>query len=148
MRRLAKRRGADRSGSILVLATSATIWIGSLAGVSPEALEGQDTGAPPQAPPTASVTDELLDVAARLHFQVTGLQKALVEELARYHDAGEQAAAKERFSARLKEVLEAHGMTAAQYERILFVIGTDEEKRIRFDEMLDRIKAKKGVPDA
>ena len=142
MRRLGKRPGADRSGSIAVLATSATIWIGSLAGVSPGALEGQDTGAQAQVPPTAWLDDELLGVAARLHFQVTGLQEAFVEELARYHDPGEQAAAKERFSARMEEILEAHGMTAAQYERILFVIGTDEEKRTRFDEMLDRIRSR------
>ncbi len=45
MRGLAKRPGADRSGSIVVLALSATIWIGSLAGVSPGALEGQDRSA-------------------------------------------------------------------------------------------------------
>ncbi len=141
MRRLAKRRGADRSGSILVLATSATILIGSLVGVSPEALEGQDTS-PADVTPTASVDDELLDVAARLHFQVMSLQEALVEELARYHDPGEQAAARERFSARMEEILEAHGMTAEQYERILFVIGTDEEKRTSFDEMLERIRSR------
>ena len=149
MRRLAKRPGAERSGSIAVLATSATIWIGSLAGVSPQALEGQDPGAQAQVPPTASVDDELLDVAARVHLEVTGLQKAFIEELARYHDAGEQAAARERFSARMEEILEAHGMTAAQYERILFIIGTDEETRTRFDEMLDRIRASEdGVTDA
>ncbi len=141
MRRLAKKPKADRSGSIAVLATSATIWIGSLAGVSPAALQGQDTGAQAQVPPTASVDDELLDVAARLHFQVMGFQEALVEELARYHDPGEQAAAKKRFSAGMEEILEAHGMTAVQYERILFVIGTDQEKRTRFDEMLERIRS-------
>ncbi len=140
MRRLAKRRGADRSGSILVLATSATIWMGSLVGVSPGALEGQDTS-PAQVPPTATVDDKLLDVAARVHLQVTDLQKAFVEELARYHDAGEKAAARGRFSARMEEILEAHEMTAAQYELVLFVIGTDEEKRTRFDEMLDRIRS-------
>ncbi len=141
MRRLAKRPGADRSGSIAVLATSATIWIALLAAVSPYALEAQDAAPQAQAPPTASVDDELLGVAARLHLQVTGLQEALVEELAQYHDAGEQAAARERFSARMEEILEAHGMTALQYECILFVIGTDEEKRTRFDEMLDRIRS-------
>ena len=115
-----------------------------MAGVSPQALEGQDTGAeaqaPTTAPPSASVDDELLDVAARVHIQVTDLQKAFVEELARFHDAGEKAAARARFSARMEEILEAHGMTAAQYELVLFVIGTDEEKRTRFDEMLDRIR--------
>ena len=143
IKRLANRPGADRSGSIAVLATSATIWIGSLAGVSPQALEGQDSGAQAQVPAAAEVNDELLDVAARLHVQVTGLQAAFVEELARYHDPGEQAAARERFSARMEEVLEAHGMTAADYERVLFVIGTDGEKRTRFDEMLDRIRSEK-----
>ncbi len=141
MRRLAKRPGAERSGSIAVLATSATIWIGTLAGVSPQALQGQDAGAQAQAPPTASVDDELLDVAARVHVEVTRLQQAFVEELARYHDAGEKAAARGRFSARMEEILEAHGMTATQYERILFVIGTDQEKRTRFDEMLERIRS-------
>ncbi len=149
MRRLANRPGPDRSGSIVVLATSATIWIASLAGVSPQALEAQDAGAQAQAPPTASVDDELLDVAARVHFQVTGLQQAFVEELARFHDAGEKAAARARFSARMEEILGAHEMTAAQYELVLFVIGTDEEKRTRFDEMLDRIRAEQdGVTDA
>ena len=145
MRRLAKGPGPDRSGSIVVLAAFATIWIASLAGVSPQALEAQDAGAqaqaPPTAPPTASVDDELLGVAARVHFQVTDLQKAFVEELARFHDAGEKAAARARFSARMEEILEAHGMTAAQYELVLFVIGTDEEKRTRFDQMLDRIRS-------
>ncbi len=149
MRRLANRPGANRSGSIAVLATSATIWIGTLAGVSPQALQGQDAGAQAQAPPTASVDDELLDVAARVHLQVTDLQKAFVEELARYHDAGEKAAARARFSARMEEILEAHEMAAAQYELVLFVIGTDEEKRTRFDEMIDRIRATEdGVTDA
>ena len=149
MRRLAKRPGADQSGSIAVLATCATILIGSLAGVSPEALQGQDTGAPAQAPPTASVDDELLEVAARLHVQVTVLQQALAEELARYHDTVAQTAARERFSTRMEEVLEAHRMTAAQYERILFVIATDEERRTRFDEMLDAIKSREdGAGDA
>ena len=139
-RRLANRLGANRSGSIAVLATSATILIASLAAVSPYAVEAQDAAPQAQAPPTASVDDELLGVAARVHLQVTDLQKAFVEELARFHDAGEKAAARARFSARMEEILEAHQMTAAQYELVLFAIGTDEEKRTRFDEMLDRIR--------
>ncbi len=150
---LADRPGANRSGSIAVLATSATICLALLAGVSPQALEAQDAGpqaqAPPTASPTVSVDDELLGAAARVHLQVTNLQKAFIEELARFHDAGEKAAARARFSARMAEILEAHEMTAAQYELVLFVIGTDEEKRTRFDGMLDRIKAEQdGVTDA
>ena len=149
MRSLAKKPGTNRSGSIAVLATSATIWIALLAAVSPQALQGQDAAPQAQAPPTASVDDELLGVAARVHLQVTDLQKAFVEELARYHDAGEKAAARARFSRRMEEILEAHEMAAAQYELVLFVIGTDEEKRARFDEMLDRIRAEEdGATDA
>ena len=139
-RKLANRPGANRSGSIAVLATSATILIASLAAVPPYAVEAQDAAPQAQAPPTASVDDELLGVDARVHLQVTDLQKAFVEELARFHEAGEKAAARARFSARMEEILEAHQMTAAQYELVLFAIGTDEEKRTRFDEMLDRIR--------
>ncbi len=141
MRRFEKRPGADRSTFMAVLATAATIWGGLLAGVSPDALEAQDTGAQVQVPSTGSVDDELLGVAARLHLQVVALQEVFVEERAQYHDPKEQVAARERFSAGIEELLEANGMTAAQYELILFVIGTDEEKRTRFDQMLDRIRS-------
>jgi len=141
MRRFEKRPGADRSTFMAVLATAATIWGGLLAGVSPDALEAQDTGAQVQVPSTGSVDDELLGVAARLHLQVVALQEVFVEERAQYHDPREQVAARERFSAGIEELLEANGMTAAQYELILFVIGTDEEKRTRFDQMLDRIRS-------
>jgi hypothetical protein len=141
MRRFEKRPGGDRSTFMAVLATAATIWGGLLAGVSPDALEAQDTGAQVQVPPTGSVDDELLGVAARVHLQVMALQETFVGERAQYHDQGQQTAARERFSAGVEELLEAHGMTAAQYELILFVIGTDEEKRTQFDQMLDRIRS-------
>ena len=124
-----------------VLATAATMWGGLLAAVSPDALEAQDTGAQVQVPPVASVDEELLGVAARVHLQVMALQEAFVGERAQYHDPTQQDAARRRFSAGVEELLEAHGITAAQYELVLFVIGTDAEKRTQFDEMLDRIRS-------
>ena len=141
MRRFEKRPGADRSTFMAVLATAATMWGGLLAGVSPDALEAQDTGAQVQVPPIASVDEELLGVAARVHLQVMALQEAFVGERAQYHDPTQQDAARRRFSAGVEELLEAHGITAAQYELVLFVIGTDAEKRTQFDEMLDRIRS-------
>jgi hypothetical protein len=144
MRRFEKRPGADRSTFMAVLATTATIWGGLLAGASPDALEAQDTGAQVQVPPIASVDDELLGVAARLHLQVMALQEVFVQERAQYHDPLFQDQARENFSTGMEEVLEAHGMTAAQYELILFVIGTDEETRTGFDQMLDRIRSGSG----
>ena len=141
MRRFEKRPGADRSTFMAVLATAATMWGGLLAAVSPDALEAQDTGAQVQVPPIASVDEELLGVAARVHLQVMALQEAFVGERAQYHDPTQQDAARRRFSAGVEELLEAHGITAAQYELVLFVIGTDAEKRTQFDEMLDRIRS-------
>ena len=141
MRRFQKRPGADRSRFMAVLATAATMWGGLLAAVSPDALEAQDTGAQVQVPPIASVDEELLGVAARVHLQVMALQEAFVGERAQYHDPTQQDAARRRFSAGVEELLEAHGITAAQYELVLFVIGTDAEKRTQFDEMLDRIRS-------
>lgn len=141
MRRFEKRPGADRSTFMAVLTTAATIWGGLLAGVSPEALEAQDAGAQVQVPPIASVDDELLGVAARVHLQVMALQEAFVGERAQYHDPSQQNAARRRFSAGIEDLLKEHGITAAQYELVLFVIGTDQEKRTQFDQMLDRIRS-------
>lgn len=86
--------------------------------------------------PAAALTEEALAAMVEVHLEISAASEEMSAAIAAIHEAQAKEQAKDEYEQKTAEIFERSGMTAEEYQRWLYVVSTDGEKRALFDRLL------------
>lgn len=94
---------------------------------------------PPAQQPTTDVSDQELRTFAEVYVAVQDLQTELQTELEEAETAEEEVQVQEDLDAGTRQILDEHGMSVEDFQRMTQLVNTNPEVRTEFDQMLEEV---------
>ena len=86
------------------------------------------------------VGEEKLTAFARAFTQVSATRDDFYDRFGRTHDDQGRRELREAMDASIAEILQEHGLTHQEYQRLNVVVSTDAEQRATFERLLQEIR--------
>jgi len=84
----------------------------------------------------AALTEEAMAALVEVHIEISAASEEMSAAIAAIHEAQAKEEAKDEYEQKTAEIFGRSGMTAEEYQRWLYVVSTDGEKRALFDRLL------------
>lgn len=94
---------------------------------------------PPAQQPTADVSDQELRTFAEVYVSIQDLQTELQTELEEAETVEEEMQVQEDLDVEARQVLDEHGMSIEDYQRMTQLVNTNPEVRTEFDQILEEV---------
>jgi hypothetical protein len=87
-------------------------------------------------PAVPTIGEEKLTAFAKAFTKISLLRDDVNNELGRTHDAQGKAQIREKLNQGIAAILQEHGITAAELQRLTFIISVDGKQREAFDKIV------------
>ncbi len=106
----------------------------------PMSIQGQTPGVQE----VSEWSDDGMETLARTYLALSEVRDELHRELSETHQAGERLEVRRRADERMAEVLAEKGISAEDYERLTFLVSADDDARLAFEAILQRLRGENG----
>jgi hypothetical protein len=94
--------------------------------------------------PAPTVTDSVLTEFAALHLSIVDARDEFYDALGRTHDDIGKDELRAEFELTLDELFELHEKTREEYDRIIYVVSSDDDRRAAWERILEEVKSGGG----